>query len=410
MKPYLFQTLKQIFLALIILLFACKKEKVPTVSTILATSITASTAISGGEITDEGSGTVITRGVCWSTSITPTLSDSFTNNGAGAGSYKSDLSGLNGGSTYYFRAYATNHAGTGYGMTMSFTTLGQAPSAIANPASNITSTSVILSGLVNPNYLSTNVSFEIGTTTNYGISVPCEQNPVTGNAIVSVTAKLSGLVNASTYHFRIKAVNSLGNYTGEDMTFDGNDYNTVLISNQLWMVENLKTTKYSDGTNIDFPNSDKNAWQANTSGAYAWYNDDPSNKIVYGALYNWHAVKTNKLCPTGWRVSTDADWTSMTNYLGGENLAGGKLKETGTTHWNSPNVGATNESGFTAIPGGDRLTDGTYTYFGNGGIYWTATYKDTYSAWFWALDKITATIGRADREKGVGLSVRCIKN
>lgn len=414
-----FQSFGLILTLLLESLFGCTKEKVPTISTVPVTNILSTSAVSGGEITDEGSSTIISKGVCWSTALTPTLLDNKTTDGTGAGNFTSVINDLNGGTTYYVRAYATNNYGTGYGMTLSFITLGQLPSAFANPATNITSSSATLSGLVNPNYLSTNVYFEIGLNSSYGLSVAANQNPIEGNTSTSASVTINGLVSTTTYHFRIKATNSLGTYLGNDMTFtttgkigdiDGNQYNTVAIGSQVWMVENLRTTKYSDGTNISFPNNDNIAWQSNTTGAYAWYDNNETNKNPYGALYNWYAVNTNKLCPIGWHVPTDADWTSLTTYLGGNDVAGGKLKETGVTHWNTPNSGATNISGFTALPGGDRLTDGSYTYFGNGGIYWSCTSKDNYDAWFRALDKSTASIGRAELEKGVGLSVRCLKD
>ena len=130
---------------------------------------------------------------------------------------------------------------------------------------------------------------------------------------------------------------------------DGNIYNTVIIGTQVWMKENLKATKLNDGTNI-LLETDNATWISLTDPAYCWYNNDASSyKNTYGALYNWFTVETGKLCPTGWHVPSDAEWFTLIDFLGGESVAGGKLKEIGNTHWNSPNTGATDEYGFTAI-------------------------------------------------------------
>lgn len=139
----------------------------------------------------------------------------------------------------------------------------------------------------------------------------------------------------------------------------GNVYTTVIIGNQEWFTENLRTTKYNNGTPI--PNITSNSeWGNLTTGAYAWYdNDEATYKYAQGALYNWYAVETGNLCAAGWHVPTDAEWTTLTDYLGGASVAGGKLKATGTIEaetglWHDPNTGATNETGFTALPGGGR--------------------------------------------------------
>jgi uncharacterized protein (TIGR02145 family) len=127
-------------------------------------------------------------------------------------------------------------------------------------------------------------------------------------------------------------------------------------------------------------------------------------------LYNWYAVNTGKLAPAGWHVATDEDWTTLTDYLGGENVAGGKLKETGSVRWDSPNTGATNESGFTALPGGFRKGDGTFSSFGGGGYWWSSTEFDALNSWaryiFWS----GSIIYRGHYDKREGHSVRCVKD
>jgi uncharacterized protein (TIGR02145 family) len=187
---------------------------------------------------------------------------------------------------------------------------------------------------------------------------------------------------------------------------EGNEYKTIIIGTQTWTAENLKTTKYNDGTAI--PNvTDNAAWAALTTAACCWYNNDPGLKNTYGALYNWYAVNTGKLCPSGWHVPSDAEWTTLTNYLGGYLVAGGKLKETGTTYWQSPNTGATNESGFTARPGGDRYpTSGTFIYLGQHGSWWAT---DAYAMRSLAhnLNDVYANTGGMPQS---GYSVRCLKD
>ena len=134
---------------------------------------------------------------------------------------------------------------------------------------------------------------------------------------------------------------------------DGNVYKTITIGAQVWMKENLKVTKLNDGTAIELVINDDD-WGISTSPGYCWYDNDVNNKNLYGGLYNGYCVITGKLCPTGWHVPTDSEWTELSDYLGGDDVAGGKMKETGTTHWLSPNTDANNESGFTGLPGGYR--------------------------------------------------------
>jgi uncharacterized protein (TIGR02145 family) len=190
---------------------------------------------------------------------------------------------------------------------------------------------------------------------------------------------------------------------------DGNLYQSVIIGTQTWMVENLKTTKYNDGTNI--PNvTGASEWGTLTTGAYCWYNNDISYKATYGALYNWYAVNTGKLAPKGWHVPTDAEWSTLTSYLGGRNVDGGKLKETGTTHWGSPNTGATNETGFTALPGSGRNLDRGFYVIGYHGYWWSASEEAADFAWFRFMDFDFIGVSRASSNKFLGFSVRCVKD
>src|ERR1035437_5986068 len=155
---------------------------------------------------------------------------------------------------------------------------------------------------------------------------------------------------------------------------DNNVYRTITIGSQTWMAENLKTTKYRNGDQISnvLSNTD---WPVQTSGAYCWYNNDSEScKALYGALYNWYSVNDSRnIAPLGWHIPTSDEFTTLMNYLGGDSIAGGKIKETGITHWQTPNTRATNESGFTAMPAGYRyLGDGRFEGLDQGSNFWTS--------------------------------------
>ena len=200
-------------------------------------------------------------------------------------------------------------------------------------------------------------------------------------------------------------------YADSVIDIDGNIYHTVIISTQTWMVENLKTTKYNDNTTIPLV-ADPSVWTALTTPGYCWYdNDEGTYKATYGALYNWYAVDAagnggKNVCPTGWHVPADADWTILTTYLGGLSVAGGKLKETGTTHWTTPNTGATNQTGFTALPGGSRSGKGIY--IGLFGTWWSSTEDPATNAWNRSMSYSSPEVGRYSNVKHDGFSIRCL--
>jgi uncharacterized protein (TIGR02145 family) len=196
---------------------------------------------------------------------------------------------------------------------------------------------------------------------------------------------------------------------------EGNVYKTVKIGNQWWMAENLKTTRYNDSTHIPLV-MDSTTWFNLHTPGYCWYNNnETAYKDTYGALYNWFTVNTGKLAPIGWHIPTDDEWTILINYLGGKDVAGGKMKETGTVHWESPNKDATNESGFTALPGGERgnisWPDSRFEFAGirYGGNWWTATEKAT-AGGICLLSYYTPYAGTSDYFKVDGLSVRCVRD
>jgi uncharacterized protein (TIGR02145 family) len=190
---------------------------------------------------------------------------------------------------------------------------------------------------------------------------------------------------------------------------DNNYYPAIQIGTQLWMAENLKTTKYNDGA-TSIPNvTGNNAWINLTSPAYCWYNnDEAAYKNTYGALYNWYTVSDGNLCPTGWHVPSDPEWSTLVSSLGGNNVAGGILKETGLTHWNSPNLGATNEYGFTALPGGSR--GDIFFDIGKYGDWWSSTKSSSTDAWYWEVGFSNVVVNKDADNILMGFSIRCIKN
>jgi uncharacterized protein (TIGR02145 family) len=212
---------------------------------------------------------------------------------------------------------------------------------------------------------------------------------------------------------------------------DGNIYNTVLIGAQCWTKENLRVRRYNNGTSILFdatggPDGGSSTWQNLEIGAHTIYAHDsvatPSNLTKYGYLYNWYAAKgiytngtivstdTLNICPSGWHVPTDAEWTTLTTELGGESVAAGKMKSIGTSFWNSPNTEATNSSGFSGLPGGSRFYDGSFSNIKNVAYFWSATEFNSFNAWIRYLDSRYVIVDRYGNGKSVGASVRCLKD
>lgn len=302
------------------ILFSCKGDEVPSLTTSAVYDILVTTAVSGGTINDEGDGPVIEKGLCWNAEGNPTLEDNITTVGSGSGSFSSNITGLLPGEIYYVRAYATNEAGTGYGVTIKFSTQ-------------------VADG-------------------------------------------------------------------------DGNLYKTVEIENQVWLEKNLKTTKYNDGTEIAQVTDDAE-WQAASGGAYSWYgNDSEAYKDLYGGLYNYQVVSSGKICPDGWHVPTDNEWTALTNNIGGEAIAGGNLKTEGTADWLTPNTGGNNVTGFNALPGGirDALRNGGFYDRQKHAYFWSSTASTYGTSWYRLLKNDDSKIVRSQYDMRSGMSIRCIKD
>jgi uncharacterized protein (TIGR02145 family) len=282
------------------------QENLPIVSTSEVTEITRTTARSGGNITDDRGTSITARGVCWSTGQTPTISDNKTEDGTGAGSFTSSVTGLAPNTSYYLRAYATNSEGTGYGNAMLFTSQEDSSNTFTDPR-------------------------------------------------------------------------------------DGRVYQTVEIGTQVWMAENLA--------------------YAPSGGDYWAYANDDANVEIYAYLYDWETALD--VCPTGWHLPSDAEWTELTDFLG-EN-AGGKLKSTGTIEagtglWYDPNTGATNEIGFSALPSGHFHYNGYFNGIGRVGCWWSATEGNSNDAWYRRMYCDYSYVSRYGINKESGFAVRCIKD
>jgi uncharacterized protein (TIGR02145 family) len=192
--------------------------------------------------------------------------------------------------------------------------------------------------------------------------------------------------------------------------FEGNTYRTERIGDQVWMAENLKSSTFSDGTEIPAV-TDATSWNELKTSGLCWYdNDESANKETYGALYNYYSVISGNLCPVGWHIPARDEWEKLRNVLGDTLTGGGLLKEEGTAHWKTPNTGAVNSMGFTALPAGIRYFEGTFnsvTYFTS---FWSSTESDNDKAWYLSLYYSDAVVAMNRISKKDGFSVRCIKD
>lgn len=407
--------------------FTTTATAMATLSTSAVTEITTSGAKTGGNITDDGQLEVSARGVAWGIAPNPTVEGTHTTDGTGKGEFASTLTGLTDGTKYYVRAYATNSKGTAYGNEVSFTTAAATLATVTTTAvSNLTSVSGVSGG---------NVTNDGGSpVTARGIAWGTSANPTVagshttnGTGAGAFTSNLTGLTNGTVYYVRSYATNKAGTAYGNEIRIitpvtdvEGNVYKTTQIGNQVWMAENLRTTKYRDNTNIPHV-ADSVAYLTIAGPAYSWYRNRDANKPM-GALYTWFTVATGNLCPQGWHVPTNAEFQTM------EVVAGVPADSVDRWGWRGTGVGTklkdnvgwvntngTNTLGFSAQGTGYRAwTNSEFRGRNEIGYYWTAT-DDAVNAkpnvaYYRRLDGSSQYIYKATTGKGSGKSVRCIKN
>ena len=393
----------------------------PVVTSTSVTDLTTIQATFNAEVNSQGGGTVTERGAVWNTSGNPTVNSNRVPSGAGTGVFTATITGLSGGSNYYVRAYALNSFGISYGSEIPFSTPQGIPT-VSIISVSVQSTGAGIDGQVTDDGGQSLIERGVVWNTT-GTPTTLDNKIANGNSLGIYSTQISGLILGSTYYVRNYATNTSGTAYSNTRSIttslppvvdiDGNYYDTVHIGNQIWFKQNLKTTRYRNGGNIPYVlgNTD---WGALTTGAWNYYDHDASNNSVYGKLYNWYSTQGDTLCPTGWGVPTDDEWTILTTYLGGESVAGGKMRSIGYTYWRSPNTGATNESRFSALPGGFRIDfDESFRGIKSSAIFWSITeYGDLFNSYYRALDYDGngVSVRKYFGSKAFGFSIRCLKD
>lgn len=408
----------------------------PAVTTVAASGVTSSTGVISGSVTADGGASVQERGLYWSTTPNSGTSGTKAVLGTGTGTFETTLSSLQPNTSYYYKAYAVNSAGTSFGTELTFKTLVALPVITTTAISDLTHQSLKSGGTV--------TDTGGGTVSARGIVWSATPGPTVsgnkttdGNGAGSFVSTLSALQPETRLYIRAYATNEAGTGYGQELTvrtkypplifnssltygsvtdIDGNVYKTIPIGSQVWMAENLKTTKYNDGSAIPLIENDQ-SWEAARTPAYCWFDNDPATyKDVLGALYNFYTVNTGKLCPTGWKLPSITDYQTLLNSLPSSN-PGVALKETTNTHWlTSPNT-ATNSTGFTAVPAGYRVTSisGISPTAWGEAYWWTSTpitdlgLTTPNRGYVYVLTRYNDGFGGQSDLQYFGHSVRCIQ-
>lgn len=428
-----------LFFVITTLLGSCASENAqgptqtaPQITTNTSSNITLTSSTSGGTITSDGGAEITAKGVVWNTTSSPTISlATKTMNGSGAGSFLCSITNLSPSTTYYLRAYATNSVGTGYGNEISFTTNAVVlPSISTSPIIDISKSSAVTGGTI------TNDGG--GTVTARGVVWNTTQNPTIvlstktndGTSTGTFTSTISNLESGTKYYVRSYATNSAGTVYGNEFEFetlpeiksgagtvfdaDGNVYQTVDINGQVWMTENLKTTKYCNGDAIS--NVNFSQWDGLTTGAWTYYDNNTNNNDKYGKLYNWYSASSDKnACPCGFRVATKEDWTALSLFLGVQ-TAGKEIKSTGTVEdqtgqWHTSSEQGTNSVGFNALPSGwGDLTSSNFVFQNYKTGFWCSNSLYGKSAEYIQLDYNYPDFYFTLKDKNSAMAIRCIKN
>jgi uncharacterized protein (TIGR02145 family) len=421
--------------------FMTKEVKVPSIGTSSPTEVTESSAKSGGTILDENGAEILARGVCWSTLPNPEITNNTITSGGGNGAFESILSGLEGSTNYFIRAYATNRMGTGYGNEISFKTNPPLPPVVSTSQYSFLK----------------KYSFRMGGTLiktggaaiiSCGVCWDTLPNPTNSNNRTTETSTsgqfssyVTNLVPNTIYYVRAYATNIAGTSYGNEikvttyaeLDIDGNGYYAVTLGTQTWMKENLKTTKYRNGDLIGTTSPPKKNIFYETDPKYQWaYNGDERNALIYGRLYTGFAITDSReLCPLGWHVPSDEEWSTLETWLvnnGFEcnfcttntNLSGtkklGKALSDTILWLKSEGIGDVgntdfpeyrNKSGFSGLPAGIRYATGDFEIL-NIATIWASFSEDC--AWVREISYRDNYIFRTSLQKISAFSVRCIKD
>ena len=414
-------------------------------TTTTTSSISSTSCESGGNISDNGGALVTERGICWSTSQNPTISDNKIICSSVNGSFSASLSGLMGSTKYYIRAYAINSAGVAYGNEVNFTTNAPTlPTLSTTGVTSITISSAISGGSI--------LNDGGSAITVRGICWSTSENPTTASSKTTdsfgsgtFVSNITGLEPNTLYYLRAYSTNSVGTMYGNELIVrtynstvtdvDGNIYYTIIIGTQTWMAGDLKTTKYRNGDPIGTTSPATLDISTEVAPKYQWaYDGAESNVAVYGRLYTWFAATDNRnVCPVGWHLASDSEWTTMQDYLNangynydgtttyttynkiGKSLASTSLWRLIGTQGSIGNVDYPtyrNKSGFSSIPGGVRAFNGIFFDKGNVDYWWTATEIDASFAWirnmYYSNTNINDRVG--NQKNDLALSLRCIKD
>jgi uncharacterized protein (TIGR02145 family) len=390
---------------------------------VAAASVSSSVPYTGGNGGTYTAQTITSTGV---TGLTATLAAGTLLSGAGSVTYTITGTPATSGTANF----ALNIGGQT--CTLNRTVIGLAI-LTTTAASGITSTTATSGGNITADGGSAITARGVVWSTSQNPTIDLTTKTVDGTGTGSFTSNFTALSTNTLYYVRAYATNSAGTAYGNQQTLttatadnilnpnltygtisdnNGNTYKTIVIGTQTWMAENLKTTKYQNGDAIA-TNLTAGIWGSTNAGAYAIYGNIAANNTTYGKLYNFYAVVDSRnLCPVGWHVPTNSEWIILKNYLGGASVAGGKLKSTSSL-WISPNTGATNESGFSGLPGGQRYGNGNYNNFiGGSGDYWSSSWFPTSSinAFYHYMEFGSDNFTENGSSAMGGLSVRCLKN
>lgn len=419
-----------VIIPIFLFIYSCNKTDAPVLTTHEIDDVDYRSASGGGHISDDGGDPVLSRGLCWNKTGNPTIEDSIAKCGSGTGAFHKSLSNLTPGTSYYVRAYATNSSKTGYGNEVSFRTRTIFIPVLSTYCITFSNQTTVKTGGMVHEYNGGTISergvcWSTSPSPDINSEKKASENPEGYNFYITVT----NLAPGTTYYLRSYATNEAGTGYGNELIFtvhvdgatisdiEGNVYKTVKIGTQTWMAENLRATSFNNGFPLQNVTNDYS--DANLS-AYAWYNNNEAeSRAEYGALYNYNAVAIYKtlyesnVCPAGWHVPSNNEWSTLISYLGGERFAGGKLKEKGAIHWANPNAEATDEFGFGALPGG-------HTNFSHGfysqritGSWWSSDfgyYNGQYYTMLYVMDALSGSVVPLPGNTHFGYSVRCIRD